>query len=530
LIISSSLRGSQDILAPGEPPDDRHDPLTESNTPPLLRLADISKSFGGARVLTDVTFDVLEGEVHALVGENGAGKSTLMNIVSGVLQPDAGRMDWAGAPVTLRNPRAAQDLGISFVHQELALVPQLSIAENVFLGRHPSRPIGLPIVRWGDMRESAGALLTELGHEMDPRRLVGELSIGEQQLVEIARALACVSRLIIMDEPTAPLSERETERLFEVIARLRGRGVSIIYITHRLKEVYTGADRVTVLRDGRRIATAPVSEMPRDLLVRHMVGRELSDEVAPPHDSAEPVDMLRVEGLTRGRDFREISFRVRRGEIVALAGLVGAGRTEVLESLFGIAPAGAGSVHVAGRKVHARTPVDAIRAGIALVPDDRKAKGLMLGASVRVNIVLARERQFILRRRREAGAAARMIGELRVRTHDAERPVGELSGGNQQKVVLARWLLADASVFLLDEPTRGVDVGAKSEIYALIRALAARGAAVLFASSELEEVLRLADRILVMHRGRIAGELSRAEATEERIMQLATGGEPDERA
>jgi ribose transport system ATP-binding protein len=261
-----------------------------------------------------------------------------------------------------------------------------------------------------------------------------------------------------------------------------------------------------------------------------MVGRELSQESAEPHASAQPVVMLKVEGLARGHSFRDIGFEIRRGEIVALAGLVGAGRTEVLESLFGIAPAGAGSVYVAGRKVHARTPVDAIRAGIALVPDDRKAKGLMLGASVRVNIVLARERQFVLRRRREAGAAARMIGELRVRTHDAERPVGELSGGNQQKVVLARWLLADASVFLMDEPTRGVDVGAKSEIYALIRALAARGAAVLFASSELEEVLRLADRILVMHRGRIAGELSRAEATEERIMQLATGGEPDERA
>jgi ribose transport system ATP-binding protein len=503
--------------------------LTEPNTPPLLRLEGISKSFGRAPVLTDVSFDVLEGEVHALVGENGAGKSTLMNIVSGVVQPDAGRMEWAGASVTVRNPRAAQDLGISFVHQELALVPQLSIAENVFLGRHPSRRIGLPVVRWGDMRESAAALLAELGHEMDPRRPVGELSIGEQQLVEIARALSCVSRLIIMDEPTAPLSERETERLFEVIARLRARDVSVIYITHRLKEVYTGADRVTVLRDGRRIATAPVSEIPRDLLVRHMVGRELSDEAASPRDPSEPVDVLRVDSLTRGRDFRDISFQVRRGEIVALAGLVGAGRTEVLESLFGISPAGAGSIYVAGRKVQVRTPADAICAGIALVPDDRKAKGLMLGASVRVNIVLASERQFAIRRRREDEAAARMIDELRVRTHNVEGPVNELSGGNQQKVVLARWLLTDASVFLLDEPTRGIDVGAKSEIYALIRALAGRGTAVLFASSELDEVLRLADRILVMHRGRIAGELSRAEATDERIMQLATGGEADER-
>jgi ribose transport system ATP-binding protein len=497
----------------------------ESNAPPLLRLQGISKSFGGAPVLTDISFEVLAGEVHALVGENGAGKSTLMNIVSGVLQPDSGRMEWAGRPVVLHNPRAAQDLGISFVHQELALVPQLSIAENVFLGRHPSRRLGL--VKWDEMRERARELLAELGHDVDPRTPVEELSIGEKQLVEIARALACVSRLIIMDEPTAPLSERETERLFGVIGRLRNRGVSIIYITHRLKEVYTGADRVTVLRDGRLIATAPVSEMPHDLLVRHMVGRELSEESAEPHGSAQPVVMLKVDGLARGHSFRDIGFEIRRGEIVALAGLVGAGRTEVLESVFGVSPADAGRIYVDGREVPVRTPADAIRAGIALVPDDRKAKGLMLGASVRVNMVLASERQFVIRGRQEAEAAQRMIGELSVRTRDAGTPVVELSGGNQQKVVLAKWLLTDVKVFLLDEPTRGIDVGAKAEIYALIRALARRGAAILFASSELEEVLRLADRILVMHRGRIAGELSRAQASDERIMQLATGGEAE---
>jgi ribose transport system ATP-binding protein len=497
----------------------------ESNAPPLLRLQGISKSFGGAAVLTDISFEVLAGEVHALVGENGAGKSTLMNIVSGVLQPDSGRMEWAGSPVVVQNPRAAQDLGISFVHQELALVPQLSIAENVFLGRHPSRRLG--IVKWDEMHERARELLAELGHDVDPRTLVEDLSIGEKQLVEIARALACVSRLIIMDEPTAPLSERETERLFEVIGRLRGRGVSIIYITHRLKEVYTGADRVTVLRDGRLIATAPVSEMPHDLLVRHMVGRELSEESAEPHGSAQPVVMLRVQGLARGHSFRDIGFEIRRGEIVALAGLVGAGRTEVLESVFGVSPADTGRIYVDGREVAVGTPADAIRAGIALVPDDRKAKGLMLGASVRMNMVLASERQFVIRGRQEAEAAQRMIGELSVRTRDAGTPVVELSGGNQQKVVLAKWLLTDVKVFLLDEPTRGIDVGAKAEIYALIRALARRGAAILFASSELEEVLRLADRILVMHRGRIAGELSRAQASDERIMQLATGGEAE---
>ena len=496
--------------------------MTESHLAPLLRLEGISKSFGGVSVLTGISFEVLPAEVHALVGENGAGKSTLMNIVSGVLQPDSGRMEWAGAPVALRNPRTAQDLGISFVHQELALVPQLSIAENVFLGRHPSRH---KIVRWGELRERARELLAELGRDVDPRTLVEKLSIGEQQLVEIARALACVSRLIVMDEPTAPLSGRETERLFDTIGRLRSRGVSVIYITHRLKEVYTLASRVTVLRDGRRIVTGPVSEMPPDLLVRHMVGRELSEAPAEPEGAAQPAVMLRVEGLTRGRDFRDVSFEVRRGEIVALAGLVGAGRTEVLEALFGASSAETGRIYVGGRKVSIRTPAEAIRSGIALVPDDRKTKGLILGASVRSNMVLAASRRFVIRRRQESAAAIRMIGELRVRTRHAETPVRQLSGGNQQKVVLAKWLLADANVFLLDEPTRGVDVGAKAEIYALIRSLARRGAAVLFASSELDEVLRLADRILVMHRDRIAGELSRAQASDERIMQLATGGE-----
>lgn len=499
--------------------------MTESPAKPLLRLEHISKRFGSAPVLTDVSFEVLAGEVHALVGENGAGKSTLMNIVSGVIQADSGSMEWEGRPVKVENPRAAQDLGIAFVHQELALVPQLSAAENVFLGRHPSRRVGLRIVKWDELHERARELLAELGHVADPRQPVEKQSIGERQLVEIARALACVSRLIIMDEPTAPLSRRETERLFTVIRRLRGRGVSVIYITHRLQEIYDGADRVTVLRDGRRIATAPVSEMPPDVLVRHMVGRELSEAPAERPARARGEVMLRVAGLTRGREFRGIDLEVRRGEIVALAGLVGAGRTEVLEALFGMSPAEAGQIYVEGREVPIRTPADAIRSGMALVPDDRKGKGLVLGVSVLANMVLASERQFVIHPRREAQAAEGMIRELHVRTSDARAAAGELSGGNQQKVVLAKWLLADAKIFLMDEPTRGIDVGAKAEVYGLIRGLAERGVAILFASSEVEEVLRLADRILVMHRGRIAGELSREQATDERIMRLATGVE-----
>jgi len=480
-------------------------------------------------VLRDVDLDVLPGEVHALAGENGAGKSTLMNIAGGVVQADSGRIVWDGRPVTVSNPRAGQDLGISFVHQELALVPQLSIAENVFLGRLPSRGKGLRVVKWDELRERARELLADLGHQVDPRQPVEELSIGEQQLVEIARALACVSRLIIMDEPTAPLSRRETERLFEVTRRLRNRGVSVIYITHRLNEIYTLADRVTVLRDGRAIATAAVSEMPPDQLVRHMVGRELSQDPGEPPQSVQPEVMLQVNGLGRGRDFRDVSLQVRRGEIVALAGLVGAGRTEVLESIFGVSPADAGQIIVEDREVTIRTPGDAIRSGIALVPDDRKGKGLMLGASVRTNMVLAWQRQFMIHSRRETAGAERMIAELRVRTRGTERPVAELSGGNQQKVVLAKWLLAEAKIVLLDEPTRGVDVGAKAEIYALIRGLAERGAAILFASSEMEEVLRLADRVIVMHRGRMSGELSREQMSDERIMHLATELKSNER-
>ena len=488
---------------------------------PLLRLERISKQFGGAPVLREVSLDVLPGEVHALAGENGAGKSTLMNIASGVVQPDAGSILWDGQKVALSDPRAGQDLGISFVHQELALVPQLSIAENVFLGRLPAHN---RIVKWDELRERARELLRDLGHELDPRQPVEELSIGEQQLVEIARALACVSRLIIMDEPTAPLSTRETDRLFAVVRRLRERGVSIIYITHRLEEIYRLADRVTILRDGSAIATAPVSEMPPDLLVRHMVGRELSQDSGHPPDSVRPEVLLRISGLTRGREFSSVSCEVRRGEIVALAGLVGAGRTEVLESIFGVVPADNGHIAVEGREVAIRTPSDAIRSGIALVPDDRKAKGLVLGAPIRTNMVLAWQRQFVIHPRRETDGAERMIRELHVRTRGAERPVSELSGGNQQKVVLAKWLLTDARIILLDEPTRGVDVGAKAEIYGLIRGLAERGAAILFASSELEEVLRLADRVIVLHRGRIAGELSREQMSDERITHLATGG------
>jgi ribose transport system ATP-binding protein len=495
---------------------------------PLLRLEQIRKSFGGVTVLEDVDLEVTSGQVHALVGENGAGKSTLMKIAGGVHQPDAGRLCWQGRPVRLRDPRQAHDLGISFVHQELMLVPQLSVGENIFLGRHPARRKLLGWVRWGEIGRRAAQLLSELGHSIDPARPVGQLSVGEQQLVEIARALAFRARLIIMDEPTAPLSEHEVERLFHLIEGLKRRGVSVVYISHRLKEIYRIADVVTVLRDGRHVLTRPVSETSAELLVRSMVGRDISEHFGErrPHVAAE--EALRVERLTARGKFREVSFSARRGEIVGLAGLVGAGRTELLETLFGAGGCDSGAVYLSGEPVSIRRPGDAVRRGMALVADDRKAKGLVLTASVRFNVALAGQRRpgagWLIRAAREKDRVTGLVRELRVKITGLEQPVLHLSGGNQQKIVLAKWLLAGAGIFLLDEPTRGIDVGSKAEIYALIRRLAARGAAIVLASSELAEILHLADRVVVMHRGRVAGELERAEASEESIMRLAIGG------
>jgi ribose transport system ATP-binding protein len=480
----------------------------------LLELRGISKWFSGVRVLEGVDFEVRAAEVHALVGENGAGKSTLMNVVSGIVPADTGQMLWEDRPVRLRSPREAQDLGITFVHQELALAPQLSAAENIFLGRHPA---GRGWVRWREIYGRAQELIEGLGHGIDARRLVADLSLAERQLVEIARALAFRARLIIMDEPTAPLTERDAEVLFRTIRNLRERGVGVIFISHRLKEIFQVADRVTVLRDGKRVLTTDVAGASVDDLVRAMVGTELSAHVAPEAAAGvEGEEAIRVEG--------PVSFAVRQGEVVGFAGLAGAGRTELLEWLFGTGKQ-AGQIFVNGLPVSVRRPLDAIRHGMALVPDDRKAKGLVLGATLHHNIALASgRRRWFIRAAKERQAAGQLLGELRIKAAGLDQRVLYLSGGNQQKAVLAKWLYAGARVFLLDEPTRGIDVRSKGEIYDLVRGLASRGAAVLVASSELEELLRLADRIVVLHRGRTAGELARAEATEERIMQLATGG------
>ncbi len=483
----------------------------------LLELRGITKAFGGFRVLEGVDFEVRPAEVHALAGENGAGKSTLMNIVSGVLPADGGDIHWEGRPVEVRAPRDAQNLGIAFVHQELALAPELSAAENIFLGRHPARR---GWVRWGEIYERARQLIEELGHDIDPRRRVLELSLAQRQLIEIARALAFRSRLIIMDEPTAPLTGKDAEGLFRTIRTLRGRGVSVIYISHRLREIFEVTDRVTVMRDGRRVFTRDTAATTQDDLVRAMVGEDLKARLtaaAPCSVPQEKEESLRIEGA--------LNLTVRQGEIVGLAGLAGAGRTELLEWIFGAMAGSASRVFVNGLPVKIRNPQDAIRHGMGLVPDDRKGKGLVLGASLTDNIALpGRRDRLFLRSADERRSADQLMGELRIRAVSLDQPLRYLSGGNQQKAVLAKWLSAGSNIFLLDEPTRGVDVRSKAEIYDIIRALCARGCAVLLASSELEELMALSDRILVMHRGAIAGELSRAEATEEGIMKLATGG------
>jgi ABC-type sugar transport system ATPase subunit len=487
----------------------------------VLRVENIRKSFTGVPVLREVSFDVRPGEVHALAGANGAGKSTLMNIVSGVLAPDSGTIFWDGAQVELKTPADGRALGISFVHQELALVPQLSVGENVFLGRHPRNHFG---VDWEVIHTRTRELLAGMGHTLNPTRPVRELGVAEQQLVEIARALAIDARLIIMDEPTAPLSRAETALLFGTISQLRTRGVSIIYITHRLPEIFQLADRVTVLRDGSRVLTCATPAITSEELVRKMVG-DASAAVVGVQPAACARKLFRVEGFTSAGKFEDISLDVNAGEVLGLAGVVGAGRTELVEAIFGFAARDRGALYLDGRPIRIRSPFDAVRNGLALVPDDRKAKGLVANASVAFNLGLASHRQFLLWPRRLREAAEGAVRDLRVTLSSLDQPVTTLSGGNQQKIVLGKWLLVGARVYFFDEPTRGIDVNAKAEIHDLIVRLAREGAGVVVICSEIDEILSVADRILVMHRGKLAGELTRMNASEERIVELATGGE-----
>jgi len=490
----------------------------------VLSLRGISKRFPGVQALDRVDFDLARGEVHALVGENGAGKSTLMKILAGAIQKDEGEIFLEGQRVEIPDPITARRLGISLIYQEFNLVPYLSVAENIFLGREPKRKSGL--IDWKRLYSESERLLSRLGLTVDPRERVQRLSVAEQQMVEIAKAVSVQCKVLGMDEPSATLTEHESRRLFDLIKGLIADGVSVIYISHRLEEIYEIADRVTILRDGHHIATDQIDRLSKEEIVRLMVGREISDEF-PPRRAKPGKEVLRVEGLTRRRKFSDVTFSVREGEILGIAGLVGSGRTEVARAIFGADPIDSGRILLDGRPLSLRGPRDAINAGIGLVTEDRKAQGLVLGMSVLENVSLASLDQFsragFVDKKREMAAVAVHVDELRIRTPSLRQTVRNLSGGNQQKVVLAKWLLTRSRVMIFDEPTRGIDVGAKWEIYNLLNSLAERGVAIIMISSELPEVLGMSDRILVMHEGRVAGELAKHEATQERVMRLAMG-------
>jgi len=486
----------------------------------LLAADALSKTYSGVRVLDAVDFDLRAGEVHALVGENGAGKSTLIKILGGAVAPDSGTVLLEGARLAPGDPREARRRGISLVYQEFTLVPELSVAENIFLGAERGRPF----LARAAMAASARRRLDDLGVRLDARAPVGSLSVAHQQMVEIARALEADARVLILDEPTASLSPHEVERLLAVVGHLRARGLGIVYISHRFEEVFAVADRLTVLRDGRRVASAPAREFDRASLIRAMVGRDVSEEF-PARTAPVGEVALSVRGLTCSPRFSEVDFDVRRGEVVGLAGLVGAGRTSVGLALAGALAAG-GEVRLAGRPFQARSPGAAIAQGLAYVTEDRKGRGLFPELSAAANITIADLGAFarggLLAVRRERDAAARAARDFDVRVSSLAQPAATLSGGNQQKLLLARFLLRPLRVLVLDEPTRGVDVGARAEIYGLMNRLAAGGLAILMISSELPELLGMSDRVVVMREGRVTGTVTRAEATPDMVMALAT--------
>jgi ribose transport system ATP-binding protein len=488
----------------------------------LLEMRGITKRFPGVLALFEVDFDVRRGEVHVLVGENGAGKSTLMKILAGVYQRDAGEVIFQGHPVNFTTPRQAQDAGIVTIYQELNQVPYLSVTENIFLGSEIQRGVAL---NWSAMHEKARQLLGKLHLDIDPRTLVNQLGVAQQQMVEVAKALHHKASLIIMDEPTSSLSSREINDLFAIVRELRSHGASVIYISHHLEETFEVADRTTVLRDGRRIATQPASELNVDKLIRLMVGRDLSEKF-PKEQIARGAEMLRVEGLSQAPRLQDISFTAYAGEVLGIAGLVGAGRTELVRAIFGADPIDGGKIYVAGKPTKIGSPQDAVGCGIGLLTEDRKQQGLCLQLSVRENITLSilgrLTRGITTDVRKETTLAQRFINNMAIKTSSQDQLAINLSGGTQQKVVLSKWLATEPKVLIFDEPTRGIDVGAKVEIYRMINELAQQGVAILMVSSELPEILGMSDRIMVIGGGRVRGFLTREEANEERIMELAT--------
>jgi ribose transport system ATP-binding protein len=509
--------------------------MSEDLSTPMISLSGISKSFPGVKSLNGVDFEAHAGEVHALLGENGAGKSTLIKIIAGAYTPDEGAIRFDGQECVWGTPKAAQDAGIHVIYQELMLFADLTVAENIYLGAPPKNRLGF--VDHRAMREGAAAILKRLGHDLDPRARVGTLSIADQQMVEIAKALTRDVKLLVLDEPTAVISGREADLLLERVRRLREAGVCVIYISHRLEEIFRICDRVTVLKDGRRVATRPVAEVDRPTLIGLMVGRKLAD-IFPPKPVVPPESpvVLSVRGLQAQPRVREVSFELRAGEILGLAGLVGAGRSEVAHAIFGSMPKTAGEVSLANERYDRPSPAQSIARGLGFLTEDRKGEGLLMGLDAACNISAPRLRDYrrglTLDREREIAAALEEIGRFRIAVPGPTSGVRALSGGNQQKILFARWTRACRRVLILDEPTRGVDVGAKVEIYRIIHDLAASGLGVIVISSELPEIVGLCSRVVVMREGRVTGELVGEAIGETEIMRLATQDRayPDARA
>ncbi|WP_277674443.1 sugar ABC transporter ATP-binding protein [Piscibacillus halophilus] len=493
---------------------------------PLIEMKGISKSFVGNKVLHEVDFEVKSGEVHALLGENGAGKSTLMKILTGIYDRDEGEVLVKGEPVHFQNTKESEEKGIAVIHQELNIIPYLTVMENMFLGRE---------IKYGKtgfinkkkMIEKSKEYLGQLGVEIDPLTPAKELSVGQQQMVEIAKALSLNAELIVMDEPTAALTDREIERLFEVIDRLRSKGVGVVYISHRMEEIFKICDRISVLRDGEYIGTRDVEGADYDEIIRMLVGRQLGT-LFPERETVVGSIRMKVDKLSSDI-FQDVSFELKEGEILGVAGLMGAGRSEIMEALFGYREVQAGKVYINGKETKINNPLDAIKAGIGFVTEDRKEEGLVLSMSVRENFTLTnlkdRSNYSVISNQKERDFVNGMIERFNVKTSGMEQEVKSLSGGNQQKIVIGKWLGINPKILILDEPTRGVDIGAKKEIYQIMNELTQQGVSIIMISSELPEVLGMSDRILVIHEGQISAELNRDEADQEKIMYAATGGE-----
>lgn len=492
----------------------------------LVSMEGIEKSFPGVHALSQCKFELRAGEVHALIGENGAGKSTLMKILTGVYSKDSGKIIYKGNEIEVPNPRAAQDLGISIIHQELNLMPHLTVAQNIFIGREASKNVKF-MVSEKDINAKTEQLFEMMHLKLDPRTKVADITVAKQQMVEIAKALSFNSEVLVMDEPTAALTETEIEDLFRIIRELREKGVGIIYISHRMEELKQISDRITVMRDSCYVDTVNTKDVEINKIISMMVGRQIYETSSIPQDASDKEIVLEVKNLNRGRVIKDVNFNLKKGEILGFAGLMGAGRTEVARAIFGADPYDSGEIYVNGEKVNIKTPKDAVKHGIGYLSEDRKRYGLALGMDIEDNVVLASYENFtgplgIVNSSKTKAESEKMVNDLKVKTPSLKQKIRNLSGGNQQKVIIGKWLTRNSNILIFDEPTRGIDVGSKSEIYKLLNELAEQGKSIIMISSELPEILRMSHRVVVMCEGRITGELSAKEATQERIMEYAT--------